>query len=292
MNSDSPMVWGLARAWDLLLPGWVSRRRGSSASWQATCEVPFRETRRGRGPAPEGPSCFVRSERVKRGVDLALLVLSLPLVIPVALLVATAIKLVSPGPILFVQERVGRGGRAFRCLKFRTMEVNAPQTIHADHLSSLVATGCPLRKMDANDRRLIPLGRWLRTSGLDEIPQLWNVFRREMSWVGPRPCAHYEYALFEEGDRDRFQVLPGLTGLWQVSGKNDTTFREMVRMDSHYARNGSLCMDIRILARTPGVVLSQVASLAREWAASKTPAPALTGSSDGLTETAKTLPER
>jgi lipopolysaccharide/colanic/teichoic acid biosynthesis glycosyltransferase len=197
-------------------------------------------------------------------LDLFLILLGLPILLPSAILTALAIKLVSPGPVLFVQNRVGRGGRVFRCLKFRTMEVNAPQALHCVHLHRLVATGAPLRKLDGKDRRLIPLGRWLRTSGLDELPQIWNVLRGEMSWVGPRPCAEYEMDLFSGSELERFRVLPGLTGLWQVSGKNDTTFAEMVRLDGQYVRDGSVLADLGILVRTPAVVLSLIARLVRE----------------------------
>lgn len=198
-------------------------------------------------------------------LDRGILCLGIPVVLLVMLLLWIAIKLVSPGSAIFVQWRIGYLRRPFKCYKFRTMELNSECAPHVDHLVGLASTGAPLRKLDRNDRRLIPLGRWIRASGLDELPQVWNVLRGEMSFVGPRPCTDYELPCFVGEGLDRFAALPGLTGLWQVCGKNETTFVEMLRLDSSYVRNCSLALDLKILARTPVVIIDQVLRVGREY---------------------------
>src|SRR5260370_16181460 len=182
--------------------------------------------------------------RWKRTLDIACVLLAAPFVIPLALLIALGIKLVSRGPILFKQQRIGYLGRRFPCLKFRTMVVDADTGIHAGHLNRLMSANCPMTKLDAaGDPRLIPGGRLLRSLGLDELPQLINVLRGEMSLVGPRPCLPYEYELYLPRHRQRCETLPGLTGLWQVSGKNETTFEEMIDLDIEYGEKQSLPLD-------------------------------------------------
>src|SRR5687768_2940456 len=127
-------------------------------------------------------------------------------------------------------------GRKFRIFKFRTMKVNAETQTHQNHLKDLISiSNVPMTKMDAQgDPRVIKFGGMLRSSGLDELPQLINVIRGEMSLVGPRPCTQYEYEQFQPWHKQRFRTLPGLTGLWQVSGKNRTTFNEMISLDIRY----------------------------------------------------------
>ncbi len=156
------------------------------------------------------------------------IVLAAPLLLLIGLVLALAIRLVSPGPVLFVQERVGFRGKLFRCLKFRTMGVNADTGVHQGYCQNLMASDRPMTKLDGADKRLIPGGRILRCLGLDELPQIINVLRGEMSLVGPRPCLPYEYEHYQPRHRRRFGTLPGLTGLWQVNGKNRTTFEEMI----------------------------------------------------------------
>jgi exopolysaccharide production protein ExoY len=195
----------------------------------------------------------------KRALDWLLIFLALPLLLPLVLVIAGLIKLRSPGPLLFTQTRVGRGGQPFVCYKFRTMKPDASSAGHARHLASLMASNVPMTKLDcAGDPRIIPGGRLLRSSGLDELPQLFNVLKGEMSLVGPRPCLPYEAALYTDRHRQRLQVLPGLTGLWQVSGKNHTSFEEMIDLDVGYARRMCLALDLSIVLRTFGVLFRQL----------------------------------
>ena len=187
----------------------------------------------------------------KRMLDFALVLLFLPGLLIVGGIVALIVKCGSPGSILFRQRRVGYKGRQFTCFKFRTMEVNAETVSHRNHLEQLILTQAPMVKLDAQrDPRLIPFGTALRATGLDELPQLLNVLRGEMSIVGPRPCIPYEYELYEPWQRDRFNAVPGLTGLWQVSGKNRTTFNEMIRLDIEYSERLSLWLDLKIILKT------------------------------------------
>jgi len=197
--------------------------------------------------------------RWKRILDLLLSLLVLPLVIPLAAVVAGLIRMVSEGPVLFKQERVGFLGRRFMCFKFRTMFVNADVAAHQGHLDRLMESNTPMIKMDSHgDPRIIPFGRLLRSTGLDELPQLINVFQGEMSLVGPRPCMPYEYDRYLPWQRERFTTLPGLTGLWQVSGKNRTTFVEMIQLDIKYAREKTVWRDLAILLRTVPALLVQM----------------------------------
>ena len=169
------------------------------------------------------------------------------------------VRIVSQGPVLFRQERVGYLGQRFMCFKFRTMYVNADTAVHQGHLDQLMDLDTPLVKMDAKgDPRIIPFGRLLRASGLDELPQLINVLRGEMSLVGPRPCLPYEYNKYQRWQKERFNTLPGLTGLWQVCGKNKTTFTEMICLDIRYARARTLWLDLKILLMTFPAVMVQV----------------------------------
>ena len=199
----------------------------------------------------------------KRWLDIICIVLAAPAWLPLSLLIAAAIKLVSPGPVLFKQERVGHLGRLFVCLKFRTMVVDADTGVHQGHLNQLLASGLPMTKLDSEDSRLIPGGLLLRSLGLDELPQIINVLRCEMSLVGPRPCVPYEYERYLPRHRKRCDTLPGLTGLWQISGKNRTTFEEMIDLDIHYAAKKSLFLDLKIIALTLPAIFGQVSDLSR-----------------------------
>jgi lipopolysaccharide/colanic/teichoic acid biosynthesis glycosyltransferase len=194
----------------------------------------------------------------KRGLDLTLLALTLPLTLSVAIPIAIYIKLVSPGPIFFTQERVGLGCRRFRMFKFRSMHNGVATVTHQQHLAQLMEGDVPMRKMDKQDPRLIPLGSIIRACGLDELPQLLNVLRGEMSIVGPRPCTPYEFERYEAWQKERFNGLPGLTGLWQVCGKNSTTFKRMIELDIAYLREKSLWLDLSIMVRTVPAILAQV----------------------------------
>jgi lipopolysaccharide/colanic/teichoic acid biosynthesis glycosyltransferase len=193
----------------------------------------------------------------KRALDITCILIALPIVAPIGILIAAIIKIVSPGPIFFKQERVGYRGQLFMCFKFRTMYVNADTGVHKGHLADLMSSNRPMNKLDGKDPRVIPFGVWLRALGLDELPQLINVVRGEMSLVGPRPCVSYEYEKYLPRHRGRCGTVPGLTGLWQVSGKNNTTFEEMIDLDLHYVQNKSLWMDISIIVRTVPAILIQ-----------------------------------
>jgi len=169
------------------------------------------------------------------------------------------IKCASRGPALFRQERIGRNGKRFVLYKFRSMKVNADTQRHRDHFRHLVSSDCPMVKLDLLcDSRLIPGGCLLRAAGLDELPQLLNVLRGEMSLVGPRPCLPEEYRFFTPKQRERFEALPGLTGIWQVHGKGVSTFSEMNAMDAIYVRRSSITLDLGIMLRTPLALLRQM----------------------------------
>jgi lipopolysaccharide/colanic/teichoic acid biosynthesis glycosyltransferase len=185
--------------------------------------------------------------------------MALPLLLPLMMLIGMLIRIVSAGPVLFKQERIGYLGERFLCFKFRTMFVGADTNIHQGHLNHLMNSDTPMVKMDSHgDPRIIPFGRLLRASGLDELPQLINVLRGEMSLVGPRPCVSYEYEKYLPWQRERFNTVPGLTGLWQVSGKNRTTFTEMIQLDIKYARTKTLWLDLKIILKTIPALVIQV----------------------------------
>ncbi|MBV8901362.1 MAG: sugar transferase [Verrucomicrobia bacterium] len=194
----------------------------------------------------------------KRSLDFVCILLSLPVCLPLMICIALWIKIVSPGPVFYRQERVGYRGRRFMILKFRTMKVNVETLSHERHLEQLMQANCPMTKLDAGDPRIIRGGRILRAMGLDELPQLLNVLSGEMSLVGPRPCTVPEFERYQPWQRERVDAPPGLTGYWQVNGKNKTTFIEMINMDIFYARNMSLGMDLEIILRTFPALLTQV----------------------------------
>jgi len=195
----------------------------------------------------------------KRLLDLACCVPAMPLLGLCTAVMALVTKTCAPGPIFFRQERVGQGGRRFMLYKFRTMSVGADTSVHQAYFSHLMTSDVPMQKMDARrDARLIPGGWFLRASGFDELPQIVNILRGEMSLVGPRPCLPYEYERYLPWQRRRFDATPGLTSLWQVSGKNRTTFDEMMHLDISYSRRKSLWLDLWILVLTPGAILAQI----------------------------------
>jgi lipopolysaccharide/colanic/teichoic acid biosynthesis glycosyltransferase len=190
-------------------------------------------------------------------LDLSCILLSLPLWLPLMILLILVTRIASPGPIFYRQKRVGLGGTYFYIWKFRTMKVSAETQTHERYFEELMHADCPMEKLDARgDRRLVPLGRFLRASGLDELPQIFNVLCGEMSLVGPRPCLPNEFAHYAPWQRERVNALPGLTGYWQVNGKNKTTFSQMIAMDLFYIENMSLLLDLKILFKT-GVVIAE-----------------------------------
>jgi lipopolysaccharide/colanic/teichoic acid biosynthesis glycosyltransferase len=197
--------------------------------------------------------------RWKRILDVTCIVLSSPFWLPVMTLVMGLVRLTSLGPIFYRQERVGYRRTPFMLFKFRTMYVNADTRAHEEYFADLMRSECRMTKLDAvGDTRLIPGGRFLRASGLDELPQIFNVLRGEMSLVGPRPCLPREFERYQPPERQRVNALPGLTGYWQVNGKNNTTFKEMIAMDLFYIRNMSIWLDLTIMFRTIPTLIKEV----------------------------------
>jgi lipopolysaccharide/colanic/teichoic acid biosynthesis glycosyltransferase len=195
----------------------------------------------------------------KSALDITCILLALPIWLPLMILLMLVTRLASPGPIFYRQKRVGLGGRHFLIWKFRTMKVSAETRTHEHHFQELMRVDCPMTKLDAyGDPRLAPFGRVLRASGLDELPQIFNVLCGEMSLVGPRPCTPNEFARYEPWQRQRVNGLPGLTGYWQVSGKNKTTFKEMIVMDLFYLKNLSILLDLKIMLKTCAVIAGQL----------------------------------
>ena len=194
----------------------------------------------------------------KRLLDIAIIFALLPGLVLLGAFVALLVKCASPGPVLFRQRRVGFRGQEFTCLKFRTMQHKADTQFHQKHTRELMNSQAPMVKLDAHsDPRLAPCGAILRATGLDELPQLINVLCGDMSVVGPRPCLPYEFEMYEPWQRRRFNAVPGLTGLWQVSGKNRTTFNQMIRLDIDYSERLSLLLDLKIILKTAPALWNQ-----------------------------------
>lgn len=201
---------------------------------------------------------------LKRTVDILGSLLALILLSPVIILIALAIKLTSKGPVLYCQERVGRFGKRFTFFKFRSMKVNNDATIHKEYVQKLIS-GALSRTDDSQnniykiqrDPRVTAVGRFIRRTSLDEIPQFFNVLLGDMSLVGPRPPIPYELEKYNTWHRQRvLSMKPGITGLWQVIGRSRTTFDEMVRLDIHYIREWSFWLDLRLILATPWVALT------------------------------------
>ena len=201
---------------------------------------------------------------VKRAVDVLGSLAAIALLSPAFLVIAAWIKADSPGPVFFRQERIGSGGRRFRVWKFRTMRYGASDAAHRELIHQLIRgeeddaqpgpEGERVYKL-TNDDRVTRVGRFLRRTSLDELPQLFNVLRGEMSLVGPRPPLAYELDIYDRWQFDRLEVRPGMTGLWQVSGRSRLSYRRMCELDVEYVRNWSLWLDLKILLKTIPVVL-------------------------------------
>jgi lipopolysaccharide/colanic/teichoic acid biosynthesis glycosyltransferase len=195
----------------------------------------------------------------KRTIDVLLASVLLIVVAPIFLLIALAVRLDSPGPAFFRQRRVGRGGHEFMMLKFRSMRTDASPDAHRAYIAQLASgdarePGTGLQKL-TRDARVTRVGGWLRKTSIDELPQLLNVITGSMSIVGPRPAVAYELDFYREEHFERFDVRPGLTGLWQVSGRSRLGLFDMLDLDVEYARSQTLALDLRLLARTPMVLL-------------------------------------
>lgn len=208
------------------------------------------------------PLRLTRSSRMlKRALDVAGALLALVLMSPLIAYIALRVRHDSPGPILFRQTRLGADMKEFTAFKFRTMKVDADPAVHRDYIKEIMSSGAAvgangLYKLDRSDA-VTSFGRWLRKTSLDELPQLINVLRGEMSLVGPRPCLAYETENFASHHFERFLVPAGITGYWQVAARANSTFGEALEMDVAYARGWSLGLDLRLLFRTPIQVLRQ-----------------------------------
>ncbi len=198
-------------------------------------------------------SAMPSSQRWKRPFDLALGLIILAVLSPVFLIIAVLVKLTSAGPVLFAQKRVGKNGETFAIYNFRSMFMDA-EARRAELLATSDREGICFKSK--NDPRITPVGRWLRRLSLDELPQIFNVLAGDMSLVGPRPALPSEVAAYPVRALQRLSVLPGITGLWQVSGRAEIGFDEMVELDIRYARTGSLWLVLIILARTFEAVFS------------------------------------
>jgi exopolysaccharide biosynthesis polyprenyl glycosylphosphotransferase len=201
------------------------------------------------------------SRTMKRALDIIGSLFAILAFSPAFLAIACAVKLTSRGPILFRQQRVGRFGGRFTFFKFRSMYVNNSSEIHKQYVKKLIAGQAESKEGGVfkitDDPRITPVGRWLRRTSLDELPQFFNVLRGDMSLVGPRPPLPYEVEAYDVWHRRRLlEAKPGITGLWQVNGRCRTRFDEMVRLDLRYARRQSLLLDLKILLRTPAAVFS------------------------------------
>jgi len=200
----------------------------------------------------------------KRGLDVVGSLILLVVLSPLLLLIAALVKLSSHGPVFFRQVRIGQIMKPFTMLKFRTMYSGTDHRVHHEFVSRFIKASGQVHEPGkngffklTNDPRVTPVGRILRKTSLDELPQLWNVLRGDMSLVGPRPPLPYELEQYKPWHRRRvLEAKPGLTGLWQVAGRSRTTFDEMVRLDLRYARTRSLWTDIKILLATPAAVIS------------------------------------
>ncbi len=199
---------------------------------------------------------------LKRAIDVVGSFLAILLFLPLLLTIALLVKCTSKGPILFCQQRMGRYGKAFCFYKFRTMRIDNDPEIHRQFVTRLIAgqvdglQGGALFKLQ-NDPRVTPIGRFLRRTSLDELPQFFNVLHNDMSLVGPRPPLPYEYENYRSWHRRRvLELKPGITGLWQIEGRSRTTFDEMVRMDIRYSRMRTVWMDFKIIFRTPAAMFS------------------------------------
>jgi lipopolysaccharide/colanic/teichoic acid biosynthesis glycosyltransferase len=199
-------------------------------------------------------------QKIKYAFDALAALIGFILVLPVFLSLALAVKATSPGPVFYLAQAVGKGGRFFRMFKFRSMISGASKNIHEEYVTRLIKgeivqdnEGKTLKI--TNDPRVTKVGRFLRKTSLDELPQLINVLKGDMSLVGPRPCLPYEYAIYKDWHKRRTCVRPGITGLWQVVGRSEVSFEDMILLDLYYIYNRSMELDFSILFETVFVLL-------------------------------------
>jgi lipopolysaccharide/colanic/teichoic acid biosynthesis glycosyltransferase len=213
-------------------------------------------------PSPYNHSAKAKASLIlKRAMDVLGSSALLLLCLPIFAIIAAAIKLTSKGPVFFTQTRIGRGGEPFKFIKFRSMKVGNDSSIHKEYVKKLIESGDAAPAADGvykivNDPRVNPLGKFLRKTSLDELPQFFNVLKGDMTLVGPRPPIPYELENYRTWHRRRvLEAKPGITGFWQVAGRSTTTFDTMVRMDLQYVMRRSLWWDITLIFRTPLAVL-------------------------------------
>lgn len=190
---------------------------------------------------------------LKRGLDVAVASAMILVLMPLLLVLYVAVRATSPGGGIYRQQRVGLDGKTFDILKFRTMHDRCAEDVHRNYVSRMLAGEVEaedgIYKLDRDDR-VTAVGSLLRRTSLDELPQLWNVLRGDMSLVGPRPALPWEVEMFPDWSMNRLSVPPGLTGLWQVSGRNRLTMTEGLHLDVQYVQQASIALDLRILFRT------------------------------------------
>ena len=214
-----------------------------------------------KAPVPAAPSSAATREGPlggwpKRALDIAFAIVGLLAAAPLMLVIAALVAILEPGPVLFAHERIGFGGRSFRCYKFRTMAVNGGELL-ARHLASDPEAAREWRETQKlrRDPRVGPLGSFLRRTSLDELPQLFNILRGDMSCVGPRPIVPDELERYGTSTGDYLRTRPGLTGIWQVTGRSSAEYATRVLLDTRYVRGWSLRGDLLILCRTPRALL-------------------------------------
>jgi len=192
-------------------------------------------------------------QAIKRAMDVGICLLALPFVLPIMMIIGILVYLDSPGPVIFTQWRTGKGGKRFRMYKFRTMVPNAEELkAKYAHLNELTPPDFKI----TNDPRITRVGRLLRKTSLDELPQILNILKGEMSWVGPRPTS-FSADTYSLWHTERLEVTPGLTGLWQVAGRSDLDFDDRLKLDIEYIERQSVWFDIEILIRTVGAILTR-----------------------------------
>jgi lipopolysaccharide/colanic/teichoic acid biosynthesis glycosyltransferase len=213
----------------------------------------------------EGTSRWLGYQYFKGVIDRAMAAFLIVILSPLLVFIAVAVRLDSPGGALFRQERVGKDGRRFTACKFRTMRVNNDDREYKEYLRKYVLENVPYR-VDGNgenifkvvdDPRVTRFGGWLRNTNLDELPQLFNILKGDMSFVGPRPDIPFAVEMYQDWQRERLAVTPGITGLWQVAGRRNLSFEDMVRLDIDYIKGQSPFLDIKILLLTVRTVLSK-----------------------------------
>lgn len=209
---------------------------------------------------PQAMSFNIKHMPIKRAFDILFSLLMLVILIPIFLLIGIAIKLTSKGPIIYGHERIGRGARPFTCYKFRTMysdaDIRLEDILRKDlEMRKEWEENCKLK----NDPRITPVGRFLRKTSLDELPQFWNVLKADLSVVGPRPVVHSEMMKYLGAKAPKIlSIRPGLTGIWQVSGRNDTTYTMRIQLDEKYVDNHSFLLDLKLILKTiPSMISSK-----------------------------------